>query len=368
MKQNYRPKSLNVLASNAPDQHAKISTLLREYNQKLIDIGYGMKRSTLKQKNLIDTRSLCSDLDTVPSHNVPPSMMGTDGNIRTIVESIDFRNYFTKDAQFFAYVPCFEEGVIQTNKDRYIYFKIKELDATSPKKSMVIYLQDFFMQGDDINIWQAGISGDLCIEESGNENINDIYDIFLEKKEQSNKIPIETSTKNVILFPDIYRLIHQKTLGWSDMDMALWENVMIPASKRKLHKIIYTTKSDSFEHLCMIFMYNMPVINYQLYCYKPKAIRSKSTGHTKAVAVPNAKPKRITRMIGPISMKSPKPPKLATEESIRRYKVASWHCRGGMRKLKSGKVVPFKPSIHHRKCLKDNPSDPMTQKLSFKSE
>ena len=366
MKQNYRPKSLNVLASNAPDQHAKISTLLREYNQKLIDIGYGMKRSTLKQKNLIDTRSLCSDLDTVPSHNVPPSMMGTDGNIRTIVESIDFRNYFTKDAQFFAYIPCFEEGVIQANKDRYIYFKIKELDATSPKKSMVIYLQDFFMQGDDINIWQAGISGDLCIEESGDGNINDIF--LTEKDRSGKKIPIKTNTKNVMLFPDIYHLIHQKTLGWSDMDMALWENVMIPASKRKLHKIIYTAKSDSFEHLCMIFMYNIPVINYELYCYKPKAIRSKSTGHTKGIAVPDAKPKRITRMIGPISMKSPKPPKLATEESIRRYKVASWHCRGGMRKLKSGKVVPFKPSIHHRKCLKDNPSDPMTQKLSFKSE
>lgn len=365
MNQNYKPENLNVLASDAPEQHAKISTLLREYNQKLIDIGYGMKRSTLKQKNLIDTRPLCSDLDAVPSHNVPPSMMGRNGNIKTIVKSTGFHDYFTKDAQFFAYVPCFEEGVIQTNKDRYIYFKIKELDATSSKKSMVIYLQDFFMQGNTVNIWQAGISGDLCLEES---ETGDIENMFLPKKDQSAKIPIKISTKNVMLFPDIYRLIRQKTLGWSDMDMALWENVMIPTTERKLHEIVYTTKSDSFEHLCTMFMYNMPVINYELYCYKPKAIRSKSTGHTKGIAVPDAKPKRITRMIGPISMKSPKPPKLATEESIRRYKVASWHCRGGMRKLKSGKVVPFKPSIHHRKCLKDNPSDPMTQKLSFKSE
>lgn len=93
MKRNYKPENLNVLASDAPEQHAKISTLLREYNQKLIDIGYGMKRSTLKQKNLIDTRPLCSDLDAVPSHNVPPSMMGRNGNIKTIVKSTGFHDY-----------------------------------------------------------------------------------------------------------------------------------------------------------------------------------------------------------------------------------------------------------------------------------
>ena len=45
--------------------------------------------------------------------------------------------------------------------------------------------------------------------------------------------------------------------------------------------------------------------------------------------------------------------KLPTKETVIRYKTAVWKSRGGVRRLKNGKLIPFKESIKHRKYLKD---------------
>lgn len=61
--------------------------------------------------------------------------------------------------------------------------------------------------------------------------------------------------------------------------------------------------------------------------------------------------KKIVRTVGGIKMTSPKPPRLPSADSVIHYKTVVWTARGGVRRMKNGKLVPFKESVRHRKCL-----------------
>ena len=70
---------------------------------------------------------------------------------------------------------------------------------------------------------------------------------------------------------------------------------------------------------------------------------------------PDAAPKkRLVRTVGTaLKITSEKPPKQPTPATVIKYKTPVWTARGGVRRLKSGKLVPFKESVRHRKCLQD---------------
>lgn len=71
--------------------------------------------------------------------------------------------------------------------------------------------------------------------------------------------------------------------------------------------------------------------------------------------------KKIVRTVGGIKMTSPKPPRLPSSDSVIHYKTAVWTARGGVRRMKNGKLVPFKESVRHRKCLqKEDDQVPQT--------
>lgn len=124
-----------------------------------------------------------------------------------------------------------------------------------------------------------------------------------------------------------------------------------------------------------IFLTATALSNQILAANKPKAVRSKKSNQNterKIVADEQKEiPKRIVRNVGPIQIKSEKVPKVPTKETVIHYKVASWKVRGGLRHYKNGKVVPFKPCVKHRKCLKQNDKQtdiPVTIKLHTLSE
>ena len=103
------------------------------------------------------------------------------------------------------------------------------------------------------------------------------------------------------------------------------------------------------------------VANYELWLNKPKAIREKKAEekqHVKKTSVADeaaSQPKKLTRVVGGIKMQSAKVPRFPTKESVVHYKTAVWKARGGVRRMKDGRLIPFKESVRHRKCLqKDN--------------
>ena len=52
-----------------------------------------------------------------------------------------------------------------------------------------------------------------------------------------------------------------------------------------------------------------------------------------------------------------KPPRMPSKESVIKYKTAVWIARGGIRHMKNGKLVPFRESVRHRKCLQSDAND-----------
>lgn len=82
---------------------------------------------------------------------------------------------------------------------------------------------------------------------------------------------------------------------------------------------------------------------------------------TKPQACDFVRVKKIVRTVGGIKMTSPKPPRLPSADSVIHYKTAVWTARGGVRRMKNGKLVPFKESVRHRKCLqKEDDQVPQT--------
>lgn len=107
--------------------------------------------------------------------------------------------------------------------------------------------------------------------------------------------------------------------------------------------------------LAKLFTHFILLANQELYMNKPKAIRknAKSTKAKRIVETDTSvqQPRKLVRTVGKISMQSEKPPKMPTRETIVHYKTAVWKARGGVRRMKNGKLVPFKESIRRRKCL-----------------
>ena len=318
----HKSEKFTIFDQSLIQNKSRVQQLFRDYNRMLIDIGYGMRRSQLKQKNLIDARSLFQNKTDI--EYAAPKIMDT-----AITHSDGFKK-FVNEQNWYIFIPCFESCVIQINKDRYFYLEIKELDTINQK--LTLYAKDYLM--DCEGVWTPGVSGTIHFDNLQNEP----------------KSMMQRSYENYMLLSDVYRMIPQKQLKWSDNDYKFWLDIIVEYAVKTEEKL-KKNGTDNFREFVKIIQTILPVINYQLYLHKPKPKRTpKQSSSVKSIPDLTTEPKRITRIIGPISTKSPKPPKLPTEESVRKYKVASWHCRGGMRRLKSGKLVPFKPSIHHRKC------------------
>ena len=96
---------------------------------------------------------------------------------------------------------------------------------------------------------------------------------------------------------------------------------------------------------------------------KSKAGHKKNPdGQEKQNPNPEDIPEKIIRNVGLIRMTSARPPKVFSSKSIRNYKIPSWTARGHTRHYKSGKTVYIRPTVRHRKALK-NPDGKIPQSV-----
>ena len=308
--------------------------LVKEYNRLLIDIGYGLSRSALKKENIVDMRAAFVE-------TTEPTDMLTI--MKPELEN-DFGMWCKNTDLFYATIPCFTSGVLHINKNRYIYWELKNVDITD--KSMSVYLMDYMARD---GYWQPGVSGTINI--SGvTTNDDDV------------RMDIKTG-HDEMLFSKIYKSIPYSELHWSKSDINIWEEVVIPFAILTEGEL-ESRGTNNLCELCRHFIYDIVILNYFLNKEKPKAKRKykKAKSDVGMLAESNiVADNRVTRTIGVISVKSEKVPKESTEKTVSKYKVASWRTRGHMRQLKSGKQIYIKESIHKRKCLNiESEVDPKT--------
>lgn len=312
--------------------------IIRQYNQKLIEIGYGLSRKELKKKDFIDLRPIFRKSDT--TIEIP----------RVDKDYIkDYNDWcdLTMHHSFYNSIPCFQEGVYQINRDRYIYWNIKDLNIE--KQEMTVFIMDYMACP---TFWEPGVSGTVQMK--------------MEENADSGTFSIDE--ENMCLFSKIYQMIPYTELHWNKSEIQVWESIIVKfaiKAEKKLNK----AETNNVAELYKLFVTYTNLFNYFLAKNKPKAIRTKQKHKTPEIqtATTAPQPKKLTRTIGIISVKSEKPPKLPTEKTLVKYKVASWKTRGFIRHLKSGKTIYIKESIHHRKCLNETESNPPQTVIKIKS-
>lgn len=315
------------------------SKLTSQYNDALIERGLAMDTKELLAQDTIDLTDL------------------TEKELDDFVTTTVRKKFETnEDAQFYFLLPCFQEGTITQKTSRIIYYKM--LDLNIEERTFTIFLQDYTNVETDYEDFTwingqyiSGISG-ICKMQlmPGQTNLDDIYD---------QKCTLEILNQRT--FPEIYREISAKQLGWSDLRAQVWRLVVLQnsdnvAERQKAQDI------TPIVNLMHIFVTQIIAANCSMTMHRTKvqAVETeqgpesdKDSQETTKTTHPNHRtrklPERIVHHIGRIKIISKTKPKRVTKSNIRQYRVMEWTRRGHIRHLASGKTVYIKPSTFHRR-------------------
>lgn len=352
-----------------------LKNLCRDYQNKLIDNNLSIPRKDLRKKDLIDLRNILT------YNNEPYDKQKTIAHIEPDNQLINISTDFILENLWYSCIPCFNEGVIQINTARYIHYNILKLDTIENK--MDIQIKEYLRESD---IWQFGRQTTIHYDFhkfTKKDEIQRAIDYITEIKEE-NKDTKDTKERiiayiiELLLWDttytdsldiiDVCKLLNVNELNWTKPQINMWNNFMTQWQEKynKQQKELDFTPEDRFSKIFTVYVI---LSNQMLYEHKPKAIRNTNKSNQKRTIVTDntqTQPKKLVRTIGPISMTSTKPPKLPTKETIVKYKTAVWKSRGGVRRLKNGKLVPFKESIKHRKCLQNTTESVPQSIVQFK--
>lgn len=354
----------NLPKNSLTDVSNEAHEMLKEYNFKLIDKNYAIKRSELRKKDTIDLRNILTYQNKSYENKTIEEYALPDIRFHTLPSEFLVNNYW------YCLIPCFNEGVMQLNEARYIYYKILNIDTIQNK--LDIQIKDYLRMD---NIWQISVHTTIHYDFNNPQFKQDMNVLFNLITNDDNHLANEIISRlftdiiinhvthdNDMNFAEIYRLIPYDEMHWSESQINIWENLIIHYAEDSKQKI-RETGSTAEEALIKIFIYATLLSNQILSENKPKAVRNsnKTTSKRTIVTETNSKqPKKLVRTVGNIYMSSVKPPKLPTEETVIHYKTAVWKSRGGVRHMKNGKIVPFKESIKHRKCLQQTNDIPQS--------
>ena len=114
--------------------------MIRQYADKLIQMGYGFTRRQLKEMNYIDVQEF---FEKKSNHN---SMKR---------EYLDLGKTIPQDQYFYYLIPCYKEGVFYIGMDQYMYWQVK--DISMEDHTLTVYLMMHTKQM--MHTWCPGLSG-----------------------------------------------------------------------------------------------------------------------------------------------------------------------------------------------------------------
>ena len=299
--------------------------VLKNFSNWMIKEGYWIRRSEMISRNLIDLTSAVEVPDDIPAQvreSCLPSFRMTD----------DLQEWV--NGSWYRIIPPFEKGAIKVNKCCWIGFEVESVNEAD--QSFEVGVESYAF--DNGVYFREGLcSGKVVFDPSSKTSIKVCVTGF----------DFATEIKNGFA-EAIYLNDYLSTLT-DDTERKLLHN--------EFSKLAELANPDFPMDLLQHFIGAILITNHQLYLSKPKAIRQKPVNHVRYVeGEVDPKHKQIVRAVGPnIVIRSVKMPKLADETLIRHYHVAAWNARGHVRTYKSGKQVYVRPSVHHRKCMVNQP-------------
>lgn len=244
-------------------------------------------------------------------------------------------------------IPCFEKGVMRISRNGYVYWEIVEINLE--EQDLRVYLEFYSVFNDAWKFMSKGVcryhfkDGAVVTDGDTMESLYFPYQIFHEDYQSVGAL---------------YKLHDvDKDPAWSEKERTVFNSVVRMAA---IKEDIEAKKSntDMFRGIASTFGVLTYLVNLNLRNEKVRTERKsgKRKGEACEQSELNTNKRRI-RYVGKIRVKSDKTPKLPTEESVVKYKTPIWHARGGVRHMKDGRVIPFKESVHHRKCLMEKFAD-----------
>ena len=312
--------------------------LLTEYNQKLIEKGYGISKEKLLSLNVFDVRQIVEKGENNSPIYIAPVKLTEE--IKT----------WYKTHGWLSLIPCFSEGVMHLNDDRYLYYRVENLNTDT--KTYTITLNDYIQQK---TYWDVGCQETYTIKMTNDETLYEMEELIDEEHPQR-------------MYPQLYTLIPAYEMGWNTQLQKEWQiiiNYTIAARKGMTAGIV-----NFQSYMCTQFLHIIMIINF--YLSKNKASRpikekeETNTRHTEKKKADVINTERPKRRVGIIIVKSDKPPKIITKDSVIKYKTVSWHRRATTRTLKSGRTVFVKESVCYRKCLRDKKHETPNVTIEFK--
>lgn len=296
------------------DPNVELAQRVQRYSDWAIKKGLLYDRQTLKEFDTIDFSNFIGS----DSYEQKSDLPNFDELSQEEVNKLNNCWYLI--------IPPFEEGVLKPNKNRYVWFKVVEINEEN--HSYEVFLADYAY---DQHVWilENKIAGTFYWDAK-----------WCDKKHWLYKCEGERTSKIMA------RHLKEYKDEWDEDNLLYLNNVAIPVMKS-------SELDNDLECLLCHFAYTIIKTNLELLNDKPRAKRN-SVNKVKTTAGEvdkNPKPKVIRTMTSGIKIKSVKVPKAPNQESIRKYKIEAWKTRGHIRHYKDGKTVYIRESIHHRKCL-----------------
>ena len=311
-------------------QELKIyDVLCRDYARAMCEQKGLMKRSQLKKLDTVDLRPLKAKNDKTFIWQIP------NYPIKHSAEYLCYLKSFDKQKAFCNAIPPFENLVYRINEGRWFHVRTVEVD---PQNYSVCYeIQDYVLH--ENNTYAPGTWSKVKF--TFNNNLTSDLRVLDARSNYLQNLQIDGTS-----------------LGWNQTECQIWHTINEVHCKASEQKFVDqgTSEGENLAHFAIMatgitnFMLhgNKPVIDRKTFPDRP-AIATK----TKTVLEPAKPVERRIRTVGALKITSSKMPRETTMETVRHYKTAVWHARGGIRHMKDGRIVPFKESIRTRKALRD---------------
>ena len=240
--------------------------LLREYNDALLCAGIAMSRAEIKTKNRIDLRGLCTYEKYKGKADEKNRVPDVDG--KRLTSEFLYSNYW------YCYIPCFSEGVLQLNTDRYVYWKVAKVDTT--ENAMDVFICDYNRIG---GVWQMGVSTDVHYRFWDVDKVRERYTVDTVRYVTVSG-GVNVQLDNCLEYSKIYRLLPMDSFSWSEKEREIWNKFIANAEADEKQNLSLKGSNSCYE-LSKIFTHFVMLSNQELWLNKPKAVRSgRSTSET----------------------------------------------------------------------------------------
>lgn len=337
-----------------------LQKMMHQYCKMLNEKGLTIKKNVLNQtENIIDFSRIVKTNRSTALNPFPYN-----------IDSKKQAEIFT-ELEWYIILPLFDTGIYILDDNNYLRYQISKIDYG--QKSVLIQIQHFTKF---LNEWANQTRITVCYS---------FTKIPSDKKHHDAEFCIRDVFSDYVSPQDMFtRFINSEYLAWTPKEKNMYLTFMAPILNDIENMKSVTNFSDTNYELSLdtsdtpkiikviIGTFMSMCIRANVEAYLSKTKPGMKTGNHPDIMISDNPNKRYTRYLGGITVTTDTEeiePLSRTKKTIN-YQQLCWTTRATTRKLKSGKTVHVKSSVHYRKALREKYPDakPQPAEIKLKSD